>query len=133
MNLGSNDFIHYIELLVKETGNDFKQDITHGQEELMNDLNQMNLYSFFTQTYQPIEIKVIDNSDLYSNQSHYAALADINPFHFNEKYQPSISMTTMNPYEITNTNLENDIFIQWYFLALSLIVLYIIYQFMLKE
>jgi len=149
MNSGSNDFIHYIELLIKETGNGFENisypSLSHYQElnqELIGNLNQTNPYSimqsFFKGSipiYQPIEMQVIDNDHLSSNESHYAALADIqytDPFYFNlntnKKSQPSV-----NPYELLNKDLENDIFIQLYFLALTLIVIYMIYKFMLKS
>ena len=134
MNLGSNDFIHYIELLVKETGNVSYSYLSPFQNQgSITNLNQMNLYSvmeaFFkssTPTYQPIEMQVINNNDLSSNESHYAALLDITPSYFNQNNNEPSN-------EISNMNLENDIFIQWYFLALSLITLYIIYKFMLKE
>jgi hypothetical protein len=134
MNLGSNDFIHHIELLVKETGNVSYSSLSPFQNQgSITNLNQMNLYSvmeaFFkssTPTYQPIEMQVIDNNDLSSNESHYAALVDITPSYFNQNNNEPSN-------EISNMNLENDIFIQWYFLALSLITLYIIYKFMLKE
>jgi hypothetical protein len=134
MNLGSNDFIHYIELLVKETGNVSYSSLSPFQNQgSITNLNQMNLYSvmeaFFkssTPTYQPIEMQVINNNDLSSNESHYAALLDITPSYFNQNNNEPSN-------EISNMNLENDIFIQWYFLALSLITLYIIYKFMLKE
>jgi len=149
MNSGSNDLINYIELLVKETGNAFENisypSLSHYQElnqELIGNLNQTNPYSimhsFFKGSipiYQPIEMQVIDNDHLSSNESHYAALADIqytDPFYFNlnrnKKSQPSV-----NPYELLNKDLENDIFIQLYFLSLSLVVIYMIYKFMLKS
>jgi len=136
MNLESNDFIHYIELLVKETGNvscpslNSFQELNQGS---ITNLNQMNPYSimeaFFkssTPTYQPIEMQVIDNNNLSSNEFHYAPLVDMNPSYYNQNSNQQLN-------DISNMNLENDVFIQWYFLALSLIVIYIIYKFMLKE
>ena len=152
MNLvenSSNDLINYIELLVKETGNAFENisypSLSHYQElnqESIGNLNQTNPYSimqsFFKGSipiYQPIEMQVIDNDHLSSNESHYAALANIqytDPFYFNLSRNKK-SQDLVNPYELLNKDLENDIFIQLYFLSLSLVVIYIIYKFMLKS
>ena len=128
-----------LELLLKGTGFESKIDANNNIQDQINPYSIMQ--SFFTgsiSSCQSIEMEVIDNNNQSSNESHYATLVDIqniNPCSFLNGENPLTKKKCLNPYKLSNTDfyLKNNILIQLYFLALSLIGIYILYKFMLKS
>jgi hypothetical protein len=118
---------------------------------MMSDLNTLNPYSIMQAflagsmpSCQKIQMQVIDNNNRSSNESHYVTLVDIqnmDPCNFLNGTNPVTKkkckqgMVTMDPENDTSTSsytLPKDFIIQFYFLGLSCVSIYLLYQWMIK-
>jgi len=122
---------------------------------MMSDLNTLNPYSIMqaflagsNPKCQEIKMEVIKNNNQSSNESHYVTVVDIqnmDPCSFPDGKNPITkkgcqqSMSNMNLQEInteynhSSNIIPNDIIIQFYFLGLTIIGIYVLYKIMNKK
>jgi hypothetical protein len=108
----------------------------------MSNLNVLNPYSILQSFMsgsvpdcQSLTMQTIDVNNNSSSETHYVTLVDIqnmDPCSFQDKTNPITKNKCKETFQNT-VKLPNDITTQIYFLALSALVIYILYKFMKKS
>jgi hypothetical protein len=117
----------------------------------MGNLNALNPYSLLQSFLsgsvpdcQPLTMQTIDINNNKSSETHYVTLVDIrnmDPCSFQNKTNPITNNKCKETFQNVNSNIDytntvklpNDITSQLYFLALALLVIYILYKLMKKQ
>lgn len=117
----------------------------------MGNLNALNPYSLLQSFLsgsvpdcQPLTMQTIDINNNKSSETHYVTLVDIrnmDPCSFQNKTNPITNNKCKETFQNVNSNIDytntvklpNDITTQLYFLALALLVIYILYKLMKKH
>jgi len=117
----------------------------------MGNLNALNPYSLLQSFLsgsvpdcQPLTMQTIDINNNKSSETHYVTLVDIrnmDPCSFQNKTNPITNNKCKETFQNVNSNIDytntvklpNDITSQLYFLALALLVIYILYKVMKKQ
>jgi len=109
----------------------------------MGNLNVLNPFSIMqsflsgsTPDCQELTMETIDVNNNKSSESHFVTLIDIknmDPCNFKNKTNPITNQKCKEGFESENIKLPNDIFVQLYFLSLSILGIIIFYRFMEKS